>query len=146
MEKPKYRAYLCCGPNCGPKGASALVDFLEAELSRRGLDAEVSVAATGCQAHCESGPTMVVYPGPIYYQGIDRDRLVRITEEHLTLGVPVKQYFWTGVRRRILPDGSVITPKQVIMPEDNGFFSAREPTLPRPKHKKPPPDVDDFKW
>ena len=146
MDKPSYRAYICCGPNCGPKGASALVDFLEAELARRGLDGQVSVAATGCQAHCESGPTMVVYPGPIYYQGMDRERLVRIAEEHLTLGVPVKDYFWSGVRRRILPDGTVITPKRVILPEDGNTFPASEQVQRKQKPKKPPPDVDDFKW
>jgi (2Fe-2S) ferredoxin len=146
MDKPRFRAYICCGPNCGPKGAAALVDFLEAELARRGLDGQVSVAATGCQAHCESGPTMVVYPGPIYYQGMDRDRLARIAEEHLALGVPVKEYFWSGVRRRILPDGTVITPKRVIMPEGDDSYPVGEQVQRKPKPRKPPPEVDDFKW
>ncbi len=146
MEKAKYRAYLCCGPNCGPKGASALIDFLEAELALRGLEEVVSVAATGCQAHCESGPTMVVYPGPVYYQEIDRVRLVRIIEEHLVLGGPVKEYFWSGVRKRILPDGRVIIPKRVIMPEDGDALPSAEQVIRKRKAKKPPPEVDDFKW
>jgi len=62
MDKAKYRAYICCGVNCGPKGASSLVDFMETEVENQGLDQDVSVSATGCQAHCDSGPTMVVYP------------------------------------------------------------------------------------
>jgi len=105
MEKAKYRAYLCCGPNCGPKGAVALLDFLASEVERLGLEDQVSVAATGCQAHCESGPTMVVFPGPTYYQAIDRDRLVRIVAQHFVGDEPVRKYFWTGVRRRIFPGG-----------------------------------------
>jgi (2Fe-2S) ferredoxin len=145
MDKPKYRAYLCCGPNCGPKGAPSLVDFLEAEIERHGLEGQVTVAATGCQAHCESGPTMVVYPGPIYYQGIDSARLVRIAEEHLTNDVPIQEYFWTGVRKRILADGTVIYPKHVTMPEDEGGESLAKQTR-RAKPRKPPPEVDDFKW
>lgn len=145
MEKAKYRAYLCCGVNCGPKGASALVDFMEAEVANQGLEDDVSVSATGCQAHCDSGPTMVVYPGPVYYQEMDQTRVRRIIKEHLTSDVPVKEYFWMGVRRRILADGSVIVPKRVIMPEDSG--ASMPSSLPRQQKPRPrPPDVDDFKW
>src|SRR5205823_2106348 len=89
------------------------VDFLEVEIEIRGLDGHVSVAATGCQAHCESGPTMVVYPGPVYYQDIDKGRLERIIREHFIGESPVKEYFWTGVRRRILADGRVIVPRAI---------------------------------
>jgi (2Fe-2S) ferredoxin len=145
MEKARYRAYICCGVNCGPKGASALVDFMEAEVANQDLEVDVSVSATGCQAHCDSGPTMVVYPGPVYYQQMDENRVRRIIKEHLTSDVPVKEYFWTGVRRRILADGSVIVPKRVVMPEDLGGAMTQSP--PRPQKARPkPPDVDDFKW
>lgn len=122
------------------------MDFLEAELERRGLGEKVSVAATGCQAHCDSGPTMVVYPGPIYYQAIDQARLVRITEQHLSGGEPVTEYFWSGVRRRILADGSVIFPKNVIMPERPDASSVQGDQPRKPKPKKNVPEVDDFKW
>ncbi|MEP6774914.1 MAG: (2Fe-2S) ferredoxin domain-containing protein [Chloroflexota bacterium] len=145
MEKAKYRAYICCGVNCGPKGASALVDFMEAEIAHQALEADVSVSATGCQAHCDSGPTMVVYPGPVYYQEMDQDRVRRIIKEHLASDGPVKEYFWTGVRRRILADGSVIVPRRIMMPEDSDGTtsqSASSKQKPRPR----PPDVDDFKW
>jgi (2Fe-2S) ferredoxin len=145
MEKAKYRAYLCCGVNCGPKGASALVDFMEAEVANQGLEAEVSVAATGCQAHCDSGPTMVVYPGPVYYQQIDQSRVKRILAEHLTAGDPVKEYFWTGIRRRILADGSVIVPRRVLSPEESDGYHSSLPAKPQ-KARPKPPEVDDFKW
>jgi (2Fe-2S) ferredoxin len=148
MDKAKYRAYLCCGVNCGPKGASALVDFMEAEVERKGLEGEVSVSVTGCQAHCDSGPTMVVYPGPVYYQHVDQPCLRRILKEHLTEGNPVREFFWTGVRRRILADGSVLVPKRVIMPEPADHNDVAPVTQqPRKQKAKPrPPDVDDFKW
>ena len=145
MEKAKYRAYICCGVNCGPKGASDLVDFMEGEVENQGLDDEVSVSATGCQAHCDSGPTMVIYPGPVYYQEMDQNRVRRIIKEHLTSDIPVKEYFWSGVRRRILADGSVIVPKRVLMPEESGS-SAPTPNARQQKPRPRPPDVDDFKW
>ncbi|MEO8286417.1 MAG: (2Fe-2S) ferredoxin domain-containing protein [Chloroflexota bacterium] len=146
MDKPRLRAYLCCGPNCGPKGAQALVDFLAAEVVRNGLDNEISVAATGCQAHCESGPTMVVYPGPIYYQMIDRGRLSRIVAEHFIEGEPIKEFFWTGIRRRIIPGGqSQVRP--MPMPAQHTHSTPPRPEHePRPKPKPPVREVDDFKW
>jgi len=145
MDKAKYRAYICCGVNCGPKGASSLVDFMESEVENQGLEQDVSVSATGCQAHCDSGPTMVVYPGPVFYQEMDQQRVRRIIREHLVSDMPVNEYFWTGVRRRILADGSVIIPKRVLMPEDPGTGSLESPTR-RQKACPRPPDVDDFKW
>jgi (2Fe-2S) ferredoxin len=145
MEKKKYRAYLCCGVNCGPKGGPALVDFMESEVEAMGLQDEVSISPTGCQAHCDSGPTMVVYPGPVYYQQIDQTRVRRILREHITASTPVTDYFWTGVRRRILADGTVLVPKRVISPEAPGNSAPTAVPSP-PKARRPPPDVDDFKW
>lgn len=144
MEKATYRAYLCFGPNCGPKGAGSLLDFLTHEVEARGLETTVSVSATGCQAHCESGPTMVVFPGPTYYQGIDTERLSRIVVEHFVGGRPVAEYFWTGVRRRIIP-GAKPSSRSIPMPAQKSVDSpSGQPPKPRPK--RPPKEVDDFKW
>ena len=146
MDKPTYRAYLCFGPNCGPKGASALLDFLTREVETHGLESTVSVSATGCQAHCESGPTMVIFPGPTYYQAIDRERLSRIVVEHFVGGRPVADYFWTGVRRRIIPGGKPSL-RPIPMPVQGKISSAPGSSIPAsPKPKRPPKEVDDFKW
>lgn len=147
MSKPKYRAYLCFGPNCGPKGSGELLRVLEAELESAGLGEQVSVLPTGCQAHCESGPTMVVYPGPVYYQAIDRERLARIVQGHFIEGEPVAEYFWTGVRKRILPDGSKVavgSPKVEgeVVKEKQGQSRRGD----KGKSKRAVEDVDDFKW
>jgi (2Fe-2S) ferredoxin len=143
-DAPTYRAYICFGPNCGPKGSSALFDALEAELVAAGLEGRVTVLPTGCQAHCESGPTMVVYPGPTYYQEVDTARIKRIVREHFAAGTPVAEYYWTGTRRRILPDGTrVLVGKPV--PEKSLDTVATKPERP-PRPHKPQREVDDFKW
>jgi (2Fe-2S) ferredoxin len=139
-----YRAYVCFGPNCGPKGSAALLAALEDELAEAGLQGTVSVLPTGCQAHCESGPTMVVYPGPTYYQQVDAVRLRRIVREHFAEGTPVSEYFWTGPRRRILPDGRKVL---VNRPVPEGILQQTAPKRDRaPRPQKPPREVDDFKW
>ncbi|MEA2576268.1 MAG: hypothetical protein QOH93_3566 [Chloroflexia bacterium] len=144
MSQTDYRAYICCGPNCGPKGSVRLLTVLEEEVERQGMSARVSVLPTGCQSHCETGPTMVVYPGPVYYQEVDAARLSRIVQEHFGRGTPVKEYFWLGPHPKRL---------QVFDRSAYGarFKQAEVDTQVRdqdrkPKERRATPEVDDFKW
>lgn len=144
MEQTDYRAYICCGPNCGPKGSVRLLTVLEEEVARQGMSARVSVLPTGCQSHCETGPTMVVYPGPVYYQEVDGERLARIVREHFGHGMPVREYFWLGPHPKRL---------QVFDRASYGTRSMKPvidaaPVEPdrKPKERRVTPDVDDFKW
>ncbi len=111
---------------------------------RAGLAGRVEVAATGCQAHCESGVTMVVYPGRVFYQQMDRARLQRIIAEHFQAGEPVKDYFWTGIRRRIIPGGSPTQGKPQPAPRQFRREELRRPQSLKPKRSYE--EVDDFKW
>jgi hypothetical protein len=87
---------------------------------------------------------MVVYPGPVYYQEVDGDRLARIVREHFGGGAPVKEFFWVGPHPKRL---------QVF---DRAAYSARgqkaEVDTPvrdparKTKERRATPDVDDFKW
>jgi (2Fe-2S) ferredoxin len=142
-DSERLRAYVCCGPNCGPKGSSVLLDFLEDEVERLGLEEQVSVMPTGCQSHCESGPTMVIYPGPVYYQEVDAERLKRIVAEHFIAGQPVREYFWTGVKKRILPQQDRRAAWTARQWEPH---PSTERPSPPPKPKREKPAVDDFKW
>jgi (2Fe-2S) ferredoxin len=87
---------------------------------------------------------MVIYPGPTSYQQVDATRLKRIVHEHLAEGKPVAEYFWTGIRRRILPDGRrVHVGKPVSESKIDPPVPSRERNLRRTKAQ---PEVDDFKW
>jgi (2Fe-2S) ferredoxin len=138
-----YRVYICAGPNCTPKGSAQLLRFLEEELARLSLQEEVSVFAGGCQSHCETGPSVVVYPGPVFYQYVDKPRLVRIAREHLANDVPVADYFHHDTRSR--------QPKSVPHPHRSGTTFPKswggngDKAGKKPKPKKSY-EVDDFKW
>lgn len=118
-----------------------MVDFLEDEIERLSLQESVHVYPGGCQNHCESGPTMVVYPGPTFYQEVDRGRLQRIAREHFAGGRPVAEFFWVN------PAGSGRAVKKPLVGQD-----VKLPSLPNPPRQGKPPkpkkvyDVDDFKW
>jgi (2Fe-2S) ferredoxin len=142
MSEKKYRAYICCGPNCGPKDSRALLDYLSREVARLGLESRVSALPTGCQSHCLSGPTMVVYPGPVYYQEITTDRLDTIVEKHFVRDEPVQAFFWTGPRIKLIPrrnsaprQGQFEQPKR----QEHAGSTPRKP-------ERKASEVDDFKW
>jgi len=86
---------------------------------------------------------VVVYPGPVFYQYVDKSRLVRIAREHLANGTPVVDYFHHDTRSR--------QPKSLPQPQRSGTTFPRSWEVSREKpEKKPKPkktyEVDDFKW
>jgi (2Fe-2S) ferredoxin len=142
MTRAKYRVYICVGPNCGPKGSPRLAGMLERELAALGLEGQVSITMGGCQSHCETGPTMVVFPGPIFYEGMDLERLRRVAKEHFADDVPISEFFWDRTR-----------PPRKIIPGNNGvpqFDPAASKNKQEERPRKPKPrkvyEVDDFKW
>jgi (2Fe-2S) ferredoxin len=95
MDEPtRYRAYLCCGPRCTLRRSNPLVDVLARVVARAGLTDQVAVLPGGCMKHCESGPTLTVWPGPVYYEGVTAERLRVIVARHFGQDAPVEEYFW----------------------------------------------------
>jgi (2Fe-2S) ferredoxin len=119
------------------------VDFLEDELSRLALEERVTVYPGGCQNHCDSGPTMVVYPGPVFYQEVDRERILRIATEHLAADRPVAEYFWQDVSayKPMRPAKVAFNFESFPVPKET-----KQNEQPSKQPKKKTFDVDDFKW
>jgi (2Fe-2S) ferredoxin len=78
MEKPKHHIFVCGSfrvtgdPKgiCHRKDSGTLVQYLESEVSDRGLDG-VMISSAGCLKLCEQGPVMVVYPEGHWYGAVD---------------------------------------------------------------------------
>ena len=87
-----YRVHLCFGPNCSPRGSRALMPVLEAALAREGLSGRVEVIATTCRDRCDYGPSMNVYPGPVFYNELTPEAIEEIVVEHLKHGRPVDRW------------------------------------------------------
>lgn len=100
MEQPRYRAYLCTGPHCSSRSCAALFRQLEAALWQRGLDAIVELQTGGCQDHCDYGPNLLIWPGPVRYAQLDADAIARIVEQHFAGGEPVADLLATPAMRR----------------------------------------------
>jgi (2Fe-2S) ferredoxin len=98
MKKPKHHIFVCASfrmsgtPQgvCNKKGAGSLIQYLEKELSDRGMD-EVSVSMTGCLKLCDKGPVMVIYPQNLWYGEITESKIDEVLDA-LEEGKPLEKY------------------------------------------------------
>lgn len=98
MTKPQKHILVCAsfrtaGPHrgvCHSKGSLGLLQYLESELSDRGLSG-VNVSSTGCLKACDRGPVMVVYPDNVWYGGIESEADVDALIDALASGKTVKE-------------------------------------------------------
>jgi (2Fe-2S) ferredoxin len=92
MVEPRYRVHICHGPNCTPRGGAArILTALEEAVRRLGIKNDVEIIATSCRNRCELGPSVNVYPGPVFYGHVDPEGIERIAEEHLLHGRVVRE-------------------------------------------------------
>jgi (2Fe-2S) ferredoxin len=82
----QYRVHLCFGPDCTGRGSRALLPVLEQAIAEAGLSAHVEVLATTCRNRCDYGPSLNVYPGPVFYNEVDARAIREIVEQHLKQG------------------------------------------------------------
>jgi NADP-reducing hydrogenase subunit HndC len=87
-----FRVHLCFGPNCTPRGSRALLPILQCAIFEAGIADKVEVIATSCRNRCEWGPSLNVYPGPVFYAEVTPEAIVEIVQQHLVGGRPVERY------------------------------------------------------
>jgi (2Fe-2S) ferredoxin len=90
----QYRVHLCFGPNCTERGSRALLPVLEQAVYDAGLSDRVEILATTCRNRCDYGPSLNVYPGPVFYNQIDAGALREIVERHLKQGEIVDRWLF----------------------------------------------------
>jgi (2Fe-2S) ferredoxin len=86
MKKPQYHFFLCnsfrmngeAQGSCNRKGASDLLQYLQNEITDRGLDAIVST--TSCLNVCEKGPILVIYPKEWWYFELTEEKVDAILD------------------------------------------------------------------
>lgn len=103
-EERQYRVHLCFGPNCTERGSRALWATLEQAVEEAGLAGRVELLATTCRNRCDYGPSLNVYPGPVFYNQLDAEAIREIVERHLKRGEIVDRWLFRpkleGARRR----------------------------------------------
>jgi NADP-reducing hydrogenase subunit HndC len=77
---------VCGGTGCTSSDSLKIVDKLNEEIKKKGLEKEVNVITTGCFGLCALGPIMVIYPEGSFYSMVKVDDIPEIVEEHLLKG------------------------------------------------------------
>jgi NADH-quinone oxidoreductase subunit F len=68
-----------------------VMEAMQAEIARRGLDREVRVVQTGCRGFCAMGPVMIIYPEGTFYCQVHVEDVPEIVEETLVKGRVVQR-------------------------------------------------------
>ena len=107
-KKTGYRKQIlvCGSTGCNSSGSKKVIEALESELAKQGLDKEVLVVKTGCFGLCALGPIMIVYPEGAFYSQATPEGVVRIVEEHIKNGRIVTDLLY---QETVHEDGSIIS-------------------------------------
>ncbi len=107
-EKTGYRkqVLVCGSTGCTSSGSKKVLEALESELKKQGLEDEILVVRTGCFGLCALGPIMIVYPEGTFYAQATPEGVVRIVDEHLKNGNVVKDLLY---KETVHTDGSIIS-------------------------------------
>ena len=100
----KYQVLVCGGTGCTSSGSKNVINALEEEIKKNGLESDVKIVRTGCFGLCSLGPIMIVYPEGSFYARVTPDEIPRIVEQHLKNGEVVKEMLY---EQTVSDDGTV---------------------------------------
>lgn len=80
-SKTKATILMCQKSDCMKRGGKALCQALEAALSDRGLEDQVTIKGTGCMKNCKGGPNLVM-PDKTRYSRIQADQVPALMNKH----------------------------------------------------------------
>ena len=93
-EKAKNKRYVfvCMNVDCRNKGATPVMERLQARVQDNGGPGleNVEVRSYMCFGGCHDGPNVIVYPDKVWYAGVQKDDADKIVDEHLKKGETVK--------------------------------------------------------
>ncbi|MEA5146771.1 MAG: NAD(P)H-dependent oxidoreductase subunit E, partial [Candidatus Limiplasma sp.] len=86
MDFYRAQVLVCGGTGCTSSGSNEIVERLEEQILKNGLDKEIKVVRTGCFGLCEAGPVVIVYPEGTFYSRVRAEDVQEIVDEHLIKG------------------------------------------------------------
>jgi (2Fe-2S) ferredoxin len=93
MGQYKHHVFVCTsGKTCPLDGSVAVHAVMKKAVAAAPNRGEIRVNHAGCMNQCGHGPMVVVYPGDIWYAGVDEAGARRIVDEHLINGKVVEEY------------------------------------------------------
>lgn len=93
MGQYDCHVFVCTsGETCPTQGdVEKFVKVLRDGARQAGKHAEVRINKAGCFSQCGHGPMVVVYPGDVWYAGVQESDLEEILRSHILGGQPVER-------------------------------------------------------
>jgi NADH:ubiquinone oxidoreductase subunit F (NADH-binding)/(2Fe-2S) ferredoxin len=86
---------VCGGTGCQASQSGAVVEAIQDELLRHGLEQSVRLCVTGCHGFCEQGPVMVIEPGNIFYCHVSPEDAFEIVYQTVMRGELIERLLYT---------------------------------------------------
>ena len=86
MSHIRCHIMVCTGTGCTSSESPKIIDALEKELRKAGMDQEVRVVKTGCFGLCAIGPIVMIFPEGACYSRVTVDDVPEIVNEHIVKG------------------------------------------------------------
>lgn len=109
----KKNVLVCGGTGCTSSNSMKIIDKLNEEIKKHGLDNQVNVIKTGCFGLCALGPIMIVYPEGCFYSRIIPENIPEIVESHLKNGKIVTSFLY---------DETVLDSGEIASLNDTSFY------------------------
>ncbi|MBD5139622.1 MAG: NADH-quinone oxidoreductase subunit NuoF [Ruminococcus sp.] len=90
----KYQVLVCGGTGCTSSGSAKIIEKLNEEIEKNGIQDKVEVIKTGCFGLCALGPIMIVYPEGAFYSMVKEEEIPEIVREHLAGGHVDTKYLY----------------------------------------------------
>lgn len=94
MAHYKMHLLVCGGTGCRASESAQLVESLNTELRRSGLEGDAKVVTTGCFGFCEKGPIVKVIPDNTFYTQVKPEDAAEIVAEHVLKGRRVERLLY----------------------------------------------------
>ena len=92
---PTKREILVCGDTgCASSGSIKVLEALEDEIKKAGLEDVAKVQLTGCFGFCAVGPIVKVYPDNVFYVHLTPEDAKEIVESHIKNNVVVERLLY----------------------------------------------------
>lgn len=90
----RSQVLVCGGTGCTSSGSRDIIEALERELRKHGIENEIEVIRTGCFGLCELGPVVIVYPEGAFYSKVSVSDVPELVMEHLVKGRILKRLIY----------------------------------------------------
>jgi NADH-quinone oxidoreductase subunit F len=93
-DSEKITIRLCLSTGCRAHKSLKVIEALENEIAKHGLQNKVAIKRTGCHGFCEMGPIVIVEPANIFYRRVRPTDAEDIVTETVLNGTVVKRLLW----------------------------------------------------